>query len=62
MYGWQRNLDPELACAYSNLLDAIVNYDACLVGDLPLDEFGVKALDDTTLESPSPTPSPTSSR
>lgn len=50
VYGWQRNLDPELACAYSNLLDAIVNYDACLVGDLPLDEFGVKALDDTTLE------------
>ena len=50
VYGWQRNLDPELACAYSNLLGAIVNFDECLVGDKPLDEFGVKALDDTTLE------------
>ena len=50
VYGWQRNLDPELACAYSNLLGAIVNFDECLVGDKPLDEFGVKALNDTTLE------------
>ena len=50
VYGWQRNLDPELACAYSNLLGAIVNFDACLVGDKPLDEFGIKALDDTTFE------------
>ena len=50
VYGWQRNLDPELACAYSNLLSAIVNFDACLVGDKPVEELGVKALDDTTLE------------
>ncbi len=50
VYGWQRNLDPELACAYSNLLGAIVNFDACLVGDKPLEEFGIKALDDTTFE------------
>lgn len=50
VYGWQRNLDPELACAYSNLLGAIVNFDACLVGDKPVEELGVKALDDTTLE------------
>ena len=50
VYGWQRNLDPELACAYSNLLSAIVNFDACLVGDKPVEELGVKALDDTTFE------------
>lgn len=50
VYGWQRNLDPELACAYSNLLSAIVNFDECLVGDKPVEELGVKALDDTTFE------------
>ena len=50
VYGWQRNLDPTLAPAYSSLFTAIVNFDDCIAGNLPIEEFGVKALDDTTLE------------
>ena len=50
VYGWQRNLDPTLAPAYSSLFTAIVNFDECIAGELPIEEFGVKALDDTTLE------------
>lgn len=50
VYGWQRNLDPVLACAYSDMLNAIENFDACMAGEKPVEEFGAKALDDTTLE------------
>ena len=50
VYGWERNLDPELACAYSDLLNGIVNFDACMAGEKPVEEFGIKALDDTTFE------------
>lgn len=44
VYGWQRNLDPELGCAYSDLLNGIVNFDACMAGEKSVDEFGIKAL------------------
>lgn len=50
VYGWQRNLIPELKAAYADLLSAIVNFDACLAGEKPLEEFGIKALDDYTFE------------
>ena len=50
VYGWQRNLDAVLACAYSDLLSAIVNFSECMSGEKDINEFGVKALDDYTLE------------
>lgn len=50
VYGWQRNLDPTLAVAYSDLLAAVVNFEPCFTGEKPIEEFGVKALDENTFE------------
>ncbi len=49
VYGFQRNLYPELKAAYADLLSAIVNFDDCMAGNLPMEEFGVEAVDDYTL-------------
>jgi oligopeptide transport system substrate-binding protein len=49
VYGFQRNLYPELKAAYADLLSAIVNFDDCMAGNLPMEEFGVEAVDDHTL-------------
>ena len=50
VYGFKRNLVPELKAAYADLLNAIENFEPCMAGEKPLDEFGVRAVDDTTLE------------
>lgn len=50
VYGWQRNLIPELKAAYADLFSAVVNFEDCYAGEKELDEFGVKALDDYTFE------------
>lgn len=49
VYGWQRNLVPELKAAYAELMSGIVNYEPCIAGEKALNEFGVKATDDKTL-------------
>ena len=50
VYGWQRNLDPTLAAAYTDLFNCIENFSECFAGEKDISEFGVKALDETTFE------------
>ena len=50
VFGWRRNLVPELKAAYADLFNAVANFEECMAGEKPLEEFGVKALDDFTLE------------
>ncbi|GHU71160.1 peptide ABC transporter substrate-binding protein [Clostridia bacterium] len=52
VFAWTRLVDPALASEYSFIagIAGIVNADAIASGELPLDQLGVKALDDKTLE------------
>ncbi len=52
VYGWQRLDDPDLASEYAFILDTIhvVNAAECNAGEKPLEELGVKAVDDKTFE------------
>ncbi len=50
VYGFRRELVPELKAAYADMMSAIVNFDAVFAGEKPLEEFGVKAVDDYTFE------------
>ncbi len=49
-YGIKRMLDPEVGAAYSYIMLPIKNAMSVNLGELPLEELGVKALDDKTLE------------
>lgn len=52
VYGWQRLINQDTASEYAFILSTVTmkNADAVAAGELPLDELGVKALDDKTLE------------
>lgn len=49
-YGILRCVDPATVCPYANMLYNIANAEAANAGDVSLDEVGVKATDDYTLE------------
>jgi len=49
-YGMKRTIDPEIASVYAFLLYPIKNAEACNSGEKEIDELGVKALDEKTLE------------
>ena len=49
-YGISRVLDPEVGAAYSYLFLSIKNAEAVNYGEAPLEELGVRALDEKTLE------------
>ncbi|QQY79326.1 peptide ABC transporter substrate-binding protein [Keratinibaculum paraultunense] len=49
-YGMKRTINPETASVYAFLLYPIKNAEACNSGEKDLDELGVKAIDDKTLE------------
>lgn len=49
-YGIKKVLDPEVGAAYSYILMPIKNSMAVNWGEMPLEDLGVKALDDKTLE------------
>ncbi len=51
-YAWKRAASPELASPYSWYIDlmSLENGGAVIAGDVPIDDLGVSALDDTTLE------------
>lgn len=49
-YGIKRVLDPNVGAAYSYIMMPIKNAMAVNTGEKPLDELGVKALDEKTLE------------
>lgn len=52
VFGWHRAVDPEVASEYGPYMmnGKIKNAEEVSAGDLPLEELGVKALDDNTLE------------
>lgn len=49
-YGIKRSADPNTASPFSFLLTPIKNAEKVIAGELPVDELGVKALDENTLE------------
>lgn len=53
VFGWQRAVDPKIASEYSYMMSdigQIVNAQEIIDGNLPVEELGVKALDDKTLQ------------
>lgn len=60
VYAWRRLANPENASEYSFMLDvaSVKNGWPCATGEKPLDELGIKAIDDKTLvvELDSPVP------
>lgn len=56
VFSWRRNVDPTSGAAYSYLFEDIKNASEIIAGERPLEELGVKALDDTTLEVTLETP------
>jgi len=59
-YAWKRAIAPETASEYSWLWEYtnVVNSTAASMGEVPVDEVGVKALDDYTLEVKLVAPTP----
>lgn len=49
-YAWKRVLNPETAAEYAYIMYDIKNAEKVNSGELPVDELGVKAVDDYTLE------------
>ena len=52
VFGWQRLADPATASEYNFIIETIAlkNASAVVAGELPVEELGVKALDEKTLE------------
>lgn len=52
VYSWRRLANPDTACQNAYLLDVVSVKNAALVnsGELPVEELGVKAIDDKTFE------------
>lgn len=52
VFAWQRAASPELASEYQWFIGlmSIVNADAVIAGEMPVEELGVTAVDDRTLE------------
>jgi oligopeptide transport system substrate-binding protein len=51
VYAWRRMVDPSLAAPYAYMFDGIIeNATAILAGEKALEDLGVRAIDDQTLE------------
>ncbi|MEH7462434.1 peptide ABC transporter substrate-binding protein [Bacillus thuringiensis] len=50
VYSWQRTVNPETASQYANMLYYMKNAETINKGALAVDQLGVKAIDDVTLE------------
>ncbi|WP_214892167.1 peptide ABC transporter substrate-binding protein [Exiguobacterium sp. H66] len=57
-FAWKRAVDPETGSGYAYIFDTVKNGTAVSQGKKPVDELGVKALDDKTLEVTLERPSP----
>lgn len=57
-YAWKRALDPKTAAGYAYQLYYILNGQKANAGEASLDEVGVKAIDDKTLEVKLEAPTP----
>ena len=58
IYSWRRYVDPEMANVYAWFLFAIENAEAVNAGEKPLEELGVKKIDDYTLSVTTTQPIP----
>ena len=60
VFAWRRLVDPALANEYSLMAQnaKLVNADAVIAGELPVDQLGVEAVDDYTLKVSLETPVP----
>lgn len=58
VYSMRRLQDPETAAGYANLLYPILNAEAVNTGEMPVEELGVRAVDDKTLEITLERPTP----
>lgn len=50
VYSLQRSADPDTGCPNSYFVSPILNYDKISTGEAPVEDLGVKAIDDHTLE------------
>lgn len=51
VFAWQRMVDPDLGAPYAYMFDGIIaNASEIMTGDLPIENLGVQAIDDHTLE------------
>ncbi len=50
VYSWRRSLTPKTASPYAYLFSGIKNADAISKGKLPVEQLGIKALDNKTVE------------
>lgn len=58
VYSWRRVVDPVTASNYSQMLAPIVNADKIIMGDMPITELGVSAIDEKTLRVKLHSPTP----
>ena len=58
VYSLQRIMNPETGAKYANILYPIKNAEAINKGEMPVDQLGVKAVDDLTLEFTLEAPTP----
>ncbi|QHE60995.1 peptide ABC transporter substrate-binding protein [Rossellomorea vietnamensis] len=58
VYAWKKALNPDTGAEYAYIMYDIKNAAKVNAGDLPVDELGVKAVDDKTLEVQLETPVP----
>lgn len=49
-YAWKRVIDPEVGSSTAYAMDSIKNAMDCAAGRLPMDEVGIKALDENTFQ------------
>lgn len=59
VYSLRRSVDPATGCPNSFFLNPIKNFEEVNTGALPVEEFGVKAIDERTLEITLSAPTPT---
>ncbi len=50
VYGWKKVLNPDTGAEYAYIMYDVKNAAKVNAGDLPVDDLGVKAIDDKTLE------------
>lgn len=58
IYSFRRLQDPETAAGYANILYPIKNAEAINTGKMPVDQLGMRAVDDKTLEITLERPTP----
>lgn len=58
VYGWQRLVTPATAADYNYMIDAVVNANEIMAGEVDPSELGIVALDESTVQITLHTPTP----